>query len=191
MLKIIYYIYMKKCLRCNSSLKVSPHNKMTGYESYRCTNSNCKALFDVSDLNYNNNLTKEGLIKPQNLKFNQGDYFVQVVKDNFVEVPIGMGKSHIVMRILEENNNAFGVFNNTSIVKAVVIGSSSPEKIKPNIYIACSRFLDMINNYDDFVKNYKYCILDDLDSNFVKSIVKTLGYKGFDTRNIFIFKSKP
>lgn len=39
----------KKCLKCNSPVKLSPHNQHTGYESYRCSNTECNALFDVSD----------------------------------------------------------------------------------------------------------------------------------------------
>jgi len=40
---------MKKCLKCNSSLKESPHNKLTGYKSYRCSNQDCNSLFDESE----------------------------------------------------------------------------------------------------------------------------------------------
>jgi hypothetical protein len=39
----------KKCLKCNSPVKLSPHNQHTGYESYRCSNPDCNSLFDVSD----------------------------------------------------------------------------------------------------------------------------------------------
>lgn len=41
---------MHKCLKCNSDLKESPHNLMTGYNSYRCSNKECNALFDESEL---------------------------------------------------------------------------------------------------------------------------------------------
>lgn len=38
-----------KCLKCNSNVKESPHNKFTGFKSYRCSNKECNALFDESD----------------------------------------------------------------------------------------------------------------------------------------------
>ena len=180
---------MKKCLKCNSELKLSPHNQMTGYESYRCTNSNCKALFDVSDFKINTLNNK--LIKPSNLKFNQGDYFDKLINENKVEIPIGAGKSYLVMRILEENDRTFGVFQNQSIVKHVSMATNSPIKLNNKIYVACSHLLNSIVYSDDFIKNYDNCILDDLDLDFNKKIIKVLEKKGFDINNIFIFKSRP
>lgn len=39
-----------KCHKCNSNLKKSPHSKLTGYNSYRCENTDCNSLFDEKDL---------------------------------------------------------------------------------------------------------------------------------------------
>lgn len=42
---------IKKCLKCNSEVTESPHNKITGFESFRCSNLDCNSLFDISDFN--------------------------------------------------------------------------------------------------------------------------------------------
>ena len=37
-----------KCKQCNSDVKESKFNTLTGYKSYRCIS--CNALYDISDL---------------------------------------------------------------------------------------------------------------------------------------------
>lgn len=44
-----------KCFKCNSPVKESPHNKFTGFKSYRCTNQDCNGLFDIKDFQKKDN----------------------------------------------------------------------------------------------------------------------------------------
>lgn len=58
------------CPKCSNELKESPHNKFTGFKSYRCSNNECNALFDISDLKNNFEkfkFNKEELFKEEKL----------------------------------------------------------------------------------------------------------------------------
>ena len=54
---------MYKCKKCNSKVLPSQFQKMTGYESYKCQNKECNALYDKKDL------IQENLVSHENLQF--------------------------------------------------------------------------------------------------------------------------
>lgn len=92
-----------KCLKCNSPVKSSPHNKLTGYESYRCSNKECHSLFDISDFSIkNSNFLKEPIWRFDHFK----RHFNELKESEYTFLSLGSGKLTFLNQILEVNKNA-------------------------------------------------------------------------------------
>lgn len=181
---------MKKCLKCNSSLKESPHNQMTGYESYRCTNSDCRALFDISELSNLNISSKKTLIKPDKLNPYHNDYFDILVKSKKVHVPLGAGSGILLDRILNENKDSFAILANRVVLDNFLRNSQNQNEIKDRIFFIQSReFREFISSRK--ILKYNHCLLGDYYPNMLSRIVSMLTTNGFSLDNIYQLGTNP
>ena len=87
-----------KCLKCKTTLNVSPHNELTGYESYKCPS--CSSLYDIQDL-----AIKEKLNKPLFPWKFMDKHFEDLLSKKHTNIPTGFGISLFLLKILEKNSS--------------------------------------------------------------------------------------
>lgn len=177
---------MKRCKKCGSELKESPHNQVTGYESYRCNNIECNALFDISDLLVTN-YTSSSLIKPDNLKSYQIQYFDRLVKKREVQIPFPLyvGKAHLILDILEFNKDAFVIVGNNQIKYSMISFSEKEDLIKDRIFNYRSKEFRKLLSSGFINRNFNYCLILELSSRDKISVQYELDLIGFSRDKVY------
>lgn len=165
---------MKRCPKCSSDLKLSKFKNLHGYESYRCTNKDCRNLLDISDLDIVKTKSSQ-LLKPKGLHPHQEYYFEELLKNKKTNIPIGSGKAHFLLKICDENPNSLIVCSSNLFVSQYVefmnqmyqsqnIKSIFPERIVPYHFI---------KKYEGKIKD-KILLIDELPRTYENDLISNL-----------------
>ena len=142
-----------KCIKCSSDVKKSNFSKITGYESYRCVNNNCNALYDKED--FNNHIFELGkLNKP---KFDNEELslcFDKLFNEHYINMPPGREISLFIAKILEVNHNTIGIFPSEK--------SKEYTMMRGNGKMCSDIFENFVNNIEFYLSKYEFLIFDEL-----------------------------
>lgn len=153
-----------KCKKCNSKLNKSRFSQMTGYESYRCSNSECNSLFDISDFSNNTSFKSNNyeLNMPDSLNPYHEIYFETLRKDSCVKIDLGAGKTMFTLKVCDANDCSMIVCSSDAIKKQFV---SEMKKMYTSKMIKNS-FEHRILNFNEFInlgiKNDKLFLFNEL-----------------------------
>ena len=139
---------MIKCPDCGSHALESPHNKSTGYEAYKCVNTKCKRLFDLSELKPKIKMTQEEI--DTHIRDTSKKTSVPIFNSSKVRHTSNSGK----------NNYTTNIKNQNQINKLTQIFGSKLTDIAFNKVTGSMRRIGMCKQYNNQISSGEKIIVD-------------------------------
>jgi hypothetical protein len=168
-----------KCMKCYSDVRKSSYSKMTGYESYRCINKECNALYDRED--FNNQEYEVGRLNKPKFDSNELDScFETLFNNHYINMPPGREISLFIAKILEINHNAIGIFPSDK--------SKEYTMMRGNGKMNSDTFDNFIKDIETFLKKYEFLIFDELSIKQESRLADLIQSKEIDISKFFIIE---
>lgn len=155
-----------RCLKCNNPVKESPHNKFTGFKSYRCTNSECNSLFDIKDFQNQSSIkTNHNELCSEFKKMASNPYPSKRMEDHakkfsliFPEklLKIAYANKLPTERIISTCSRFNSLSNGEKIIVGLLLNLYNPRRFRWNIANILDLDLKSRRAVEDIMKHYNY-----------------------------------